>query len=49
MSIDNDDIETGFDEDESNFDENESDIIDDNSVNSDDEISVLQKKVGEED
>jgi hypothetical protein len=44
MSIVNDDIETGFDEDESNFDENESDIIDDNSVNSDDEISFRQKK-----
>jgi hypothetical protein len=44
MSIDNDDVEPGFDEDESNFDENESEIIDDNSVNSDDEISVPQKK-----
>ena len=37
MSTDNDDIETGFDEDES-------DIIDDDSVNSDNENSVLNSK-----
>jgi hypothetical protein len=37
MSTDNDDIETGFDEDES-------DIVDDDSVNSDNENSVLNNK-----
>ena len=37
MSTDNDNIETGFDK-------NESDIIDDDSVNSDNENSVLNNK-----